>query len=519
MMREARATTGSHLLPWQWPWVAAAAVLAGASTVVWSGLGGEAASTAITDLAAVVTALSGAWIVLRAARGAGDPVPWRYLGAAMALWGLGEVIWGYYEVILGDEVPFPSIADIAYLAAVPFAVVGVLAFARGSGIRFQVRTILDGCLVSGALLFITWALVLGPVWRADAGGVWVHLVSIAYPVTDLILAVLALVIVQWGNDVDRSSLRMVAAALLVMAATDTAFTWLTTNGTFTSSNPMAMLWPVSYLMLALSTRLHSRGSRLTARPGESIGAVLTPYIPLVGAIAVAIPRLLDGHPLGPFLTINGASLIVLLLVRQAITAWDLRTTVTTLHDRERELQRLALEDPLTGLANRASFAARLESAVSAPRAEPAVIYIDLDGFKHVNDSFGHATGDELLIEVGRRLQACMSPSMVLARLGGDEFVVLVEDGHDEALEVARQILQTFKLPFDRDGEAIEFQASIGVAAAPIGGSPDEAVRRADAAMYVAKTNGKGRAVDYPDEDLVFVQPEPSNAQPVRAWLQ
>jgi diguanylate cyclase len=507
MTRGACTTAAGDHAGIRWsPWAVTAGALAATSALIWSGALDESASTAITDAAAVLTALGGAWIVLRAAGRAAEPMPWRLLGAAMVLWGVGEVLWGYYEVILSDEVPFPSVADIAYLGAVPFAVAGVLSFARGSGIRFHVRTILDGCLASGSLLFITWALVLGPLWRDDAGGLWVHTISVAYPVTDLVLAVLALVIVQWGNDVQRSSLRIVAAALLVMAATDTAFTWLTTNGTFTSSNPISMLWPVSYVMLAFATRLGSSGTRRTTRADESLGSLLTPYVPLLGAIAVATPRLLDGHPLGPFLTINGAALVALVLLRQAITAWDLRRTVGALHERERELQRLASEDSLTGLANRASFAIRLEEALSAPGAEPAVVYIDLDGFKEVNDSFGHAAGDDLLIEVGRRLQACLSPSMVLARLGGDEFVVLVEAGHDEAVSLARQILGAFELPFRREGEAISFHASLGIAAAPIGGSPDEAVRRADAAMYVAKATGKGRAVDYPGEDLLLSEP-------------
>lgn len=470
---------------------------------MWSGWGGGSVSTTITDGAAILAALGGAWIVLRSARGRSvDRAPWLLLGVAMLLWGLGEVLWGWYEVILGDEVPFPTVADIAYLGAVPFAVAGLLAFARGSGARFHVRAFLDGCMVSASMLFIAWALVLGPVWRTDDDSLWVHIISVAYPVTDLVLAALALVVVQWGNAADRSSLRMVAAALLVMAAADTVFTWLTTNGTYTSSNPISMLWPVAYLLLAFSTCLREDSTERRAHTGEAIGSVLTPYVPLLGAIAVAAPRVLHGHPLGPFLTINGASLVAIVLIRQALTAWDLHTTVTALHARESDLVRLALEDPLTGLANRASFTAHLEGALEAPDVQPAVIYIDLDGFKQVNDRFGHAAGDDLLVEVSRRLQACMTGSMVVARLGGDEFVVLVSDGHAAAVSVAGQILQAFALPFRRDGESVPVQASLGIAAAPIGGSLDEAVRRADAAMYVAKTTGKGHAVDYPDEALV-----------------
>jgi diguanylate cyclase (GGDEF)-like protein len=108
-------------------------------------------------------------------------------------------------------------------------------------------------------------------------------------------------------------------------------------------------------------------------------------------------------------------------------------------------------------------------------------------------------GDELLTEVAARLTACVTDAMLLARLGGDEFVVLVEHGDREAVRLAHRILDSFNAPFHHEGEPISFQASVGIATAPLEGGPEEAVRRADAAMYVAKTTGKGRAVGYPDE--------------------
>ena len=484
-------------------WQLAAGALGLATVVISSGILSDRLATIVTDAAAVLTALGGAWVVLTASRTGTNRAAWRLLAVAMLLWGVGEVLWGYVEVIVGDEVPFPSVADVAYLGAVPFAIAGLLTFARGSGGHFQLRSILDACLVSGALLFITWALVLGPAWRTTGDATLEHLISVAYPATDLVLAVLALVIVHWGIGSDRSSLRLLAAALLVMAVTDSAFTWLTTNGTFSSSNPIAMLWPASYLMIARAATLHDVAAPTTDLRDQPIGSLLAPYLPLAGAVAVATPRALAGDPLGPFLAINGTVLLVLLLVRQGITAWDLRSTVAILHEQERVLERLALEDPLTGLPNRASFATRLEAAVGTGR-EPAVIYIDLDGFKQINDSFGHGAGDELLVEVARRLEACLGPGMLVARLGGDEFVVLVEPGHAAAVSVARQILQTLAFPFHAGGETVRVAASLGIAAAPADGSPDEAVRRADAAMYVAKTSGKGRAVDYPDENLVVL---------------
>ncbi|MGQ0434699.1 MAG: diguanylate cyclase domain-containing protein [Microthrixaceae bacterium] len=480
-------------------WAASGALLLATGAVI-TGLGGESTSAAIADGSSVVASLGGGWIVIRSGRGRTvDRTPWLLLGAAMVLWGIGEVLWTWCEVIVGDEVPYPSIADISYLGAVPFAVAGLLAFTRGSRSTFHLRTLLDACLVAASLLFITWALVLGPAWRADDSSLAVHAVTVAYPITDLILAALALIIVQSDTTRDRWSLRMVAAAMLLMATADSAFTWIITYGTFSSSNPITMLWPTAYLLIAFSTAFRDGPAHHEPTSQRRIGSVLAPYIPLIGSIAVATPRLVEGRPLGPFLTVNGAVLILLVLVRQAMIAWDLRATVAALHDRETELERLVAEDALTGLGNRSSFASRLDTALDGNGAPPAVVFIDLDGFKQVNDSFGHAAGDELLVEVSRRLRACTTSTMELARLGGDEFVVLVPEGQNAAEDVAKRILESFELPFTREGESIPFRASIGVASAPAGGSPDEAVRRADAAMYVAKSTGKGHAVTYPDD--------------------
>jgi diguanylate cyclase (GGDEF)-like protein len=488
----------------RWPgaaWLAAFGAIPALAVLIGVGLGGERATIALADVASVLTAVGGGAVLLRAGRRSPDGGrPWLLLGAAMLLWGLGEVLWGFHEVVQHDEVPFPSIADVAYLAAVPFALAGVLAFARGSGAGFQLRTVLDGCLVAASLLFASWALVLGPLFAQGSDSTLEQAVSIAYPLTDLVLAVLALLIVQWGNTAERVAIRIVAAGLLVMALTDSAFTWMTMDGSYSSSQPIVMLWPLSYLLLAVAASYRRGEDRRAVPRAQELGSMLTPYLPLVLALAVAVPRAV-GDGLGPFLSVNGAIIVVVVLLRQAVLAIDLRTTVRSLHERERQLERLAHQDSLTGLANRASFGRCLEQAVEAGH-EPTVVYIDLDGFKQVNDSFGHAAGDELLIEVARRLEACMDPSMMLARLGGDEFVVLVDGSHETAVEVARQILESFEVPFQHAGETVAFQASLGIATAPAGASPDEAVRRADAAMYVAKASGKGRAVDYPDEELL-----------------
>jgi diguanylate cyclase len=153
------------------------------------------------------------------------------------------------------------------------------------------------------------------------------------------------------------------------------------------------------------------------------------------------------------------------------------------------------EDPLTGLATRTSFEAHLEGAVRACDATQqrlALLFIDLDGFKPVNDTFGHASGDRVLRSVGERLRALHKEGGErVARVGGDEFLVLLatDASQDGAAARARQIVQTLSRPYEVDGRQVAISCSIGIAFYPDGGSPAKLIARADAAMYAAKRAG------------------------------
>jgi diguanylate cyclase (GGDEF)-like protein len=162
-----------------------------------------------------------------------------------------------------------------------------------------------------------------------------------------------------------------------------------------------------------------------------------------------------------------------------------------------ELQHQAFHDPLTGLPNRALFADRLEHAtarVSRGTSGLAVLFVDLDGFKRINDRHGHAVGDLLLRAVSKRLQTSLRVGDTVARLGGDEFVVLLED--IDAVDVARQsadrLVATLDHPFIINDDLYKISASIGVVFCPAGFTRSaDLVREADRAMYQAKATGAG----------------------------
>lgn len=172
---------------------------------------------------------------------------------------------------------------------------------------------------------------------------------------------------------------------------------------------------------------------------------------------------------------------------------------------EEQLAHQAFYDSLTDLPNRALFMQRLEHAlaVSKRRRKPvAVLFLDLDDFKEVNDSFGHAAGDALLAALAQRLQACVRPMDTVARIGGDEFTVLLDatDWRDDAIHVAERIVDELGRPFQIDGDEAFVQASIGLAFSdPDRHSAADVLREADVALYHAKRAGKGRYVVFGEE--------------------
>ena len=182
--------------------------------------------------------------------------------------------------------------------------------------------------------------------------------------------------------------------------------------------------------------------------------------------------------------------------------------ITARREAEEQLRHQAFHDALTGLANRALFTNRVEHALvlrsQLARAEVAVLFLDLDDFKGVNDTLGHVAGDTLLRGVGVRLRDSLSPSYTVARLGGDEFAVLIEEvaGPASAVDAAERLVASLQTPFDIEGREVFVSASVGIA---LGTVADDLLRAADVAMYRAKASGKAQCVMYVPtmtEDLV-----------------
>jgi len=181
----------------------------------------------------------------------------------------------------------------------------------------------------------------------------------------------------------------------------------------------------------------------------------------------------------------------------------------TIHDvterkvMQEEIERLAFHDPLTGLANRRLFLGRLDHALAGQRRSDrrcAVLFLDLDDFKKINDALGHSAGDELLCVVARRLVGSVRPADTVARLGGDEFAVLLEDVDLEAsMRLVERLEADLRPPIRLQHAERSIRASIGIAMAQGNTSADDILRNADAAMYAAKVGGKNSHKSFPSK--------------------
>ncbi|WP_315782430.1 MULTISPECIES: GGDEF domain-containing protein [unclassified Bradyrhizobium] len=217
------------------------------------------------------------------------------------------------------------------------------------------------------------------------------------------------------------------------------------------------------------------GTMILCSIGPVIPGVATSHEPLLFAMYLQMPVY--------FLAMTGA-------------AFRLNKMLVAVMHAKRESDELARRDPLTGLNNRSGLIEALQSRLDGRTGDQqgfAVLYLDLDGFKPVNDTFGHAAGDELLKIVGRTLRDVVAPSDLIARIGGDEFVVLTGDSAiDRALALGERIIEVMTAPIALPGGArVNIGMSIGIAAAPDHGiDPEALLFAADAALYEAKSSGK-----------------------------
>ncbi|HSP36904.1 MAG TPA: EAL domain-containing protein [Frankiaceae bacterium] len=434
---------------------------------------------------------------------------WVALSVGTGGWAAGEVVWSVYELLADRQTPFPSGADIGYLVFPVAVTVGLWLMAASSSRGDRRRLLLDGVTVTCSLLLISSMTALGAVLHAGAGTSLGLVVGLAYPVGDV--AVLTMTVLLLSRSVgNRLCLGLLGVGLVCMSMSDSAFAYLTAVGGYASGDPVDLGWFAAFALIALAGCAQRADAAGTTRTGAASAdeqlphsgtpaavGIYLPYLPLLIAGAVLVRQLLAGRRLGVFDTLLAAALLLLVFVRQYSTLRDNRRLFLTVEAREQQLRFQAFHDTLTGLANRALFSDRLQHALELHRRDlrpVAVLLCDLDDFKVVNDTSGHAAGDELLTRVADRLRGAIRTGDTVARLGGDEFAVLLEDGGDPH-QTGTRICDALREPFVLGDHPATISVSVGLAVANAAdGTPteDELLAHADAAMYDAKRDGKNQ---------------------------
>jgi len=224
-------------------------------------------------------------------------------------------------------VPVPSWADLGYLIAIPLAVAALVVHpaTRGSGVR-KARWMFDGLLVATALLFLSWTLVLGPLWRSANLSTWTGIVSLAYPFGDVVIVFFIVLAIRGMTGGNRLSLWCLLAALLAMALSDSTFTYLTEVANYTSGSLIDAGWVAAYLGIALAAFSSRSGSVVVPRAEHSrpsLASLVSPLLPVLLALSVAAVEIRLGHRLDHAAWLMALGLIALVLARQGLMVLEL----------------------------------------------------------------------------------------------------------------------------------------------------------------------------------------------------
>ena len=418
---------------------------------------------------------------------------WGLVVASLVCWAIGDIIWSAFDLFNGER-PSVSVADIFYLAGYPFLALGLIRMAKlRSKYRPARGLALDAIAMTGAAAMATWYYLVVPAVEGVAG--LEKIVWASYPLADVAL-VAALTMLAFAPGKRGMPTVLIGSGLLLMLVLDVGFAVLPRFGGESWLDLLDVFYPTCNILIALAL-LHRNASELIepvplifhrihpARVAFLGVAMFTP--PVMTAIQYA-QGTRTGAPLlfGSTLGLGGVVYLRLAgLVRE--------------HERSQDqLSILASHDALTGLPNRKLLTDRIEHAVTrTTRTDEvvAVLYLDLDRFKAVNDTRGHEAGDQLLIETARRLTTCVREGDTVARIGGDEFAILCEDLDSRGTMnmIADRVVAAIAEPFTvGDGVAV-VSASAGLMFPARWTSDAESIlRMADAAMYSAKDAGKDR---------------------------
>ncbi|TWP52163.1 GGDEF domain-containing protein [Lentzea tibetensis] len=481
---------------------AVGAVLVATVVLVVSGVLGRDASVAVDKIEQLVFAVAALACYARTAK----PRWRRWMVAAMASLTVGLSAWIWGQQVLSVQLPSSTLAPLGFLLVPVLTLAAVIVLAHSGGRddrphdrRSRLVVVIDGLVIVGSLFVLTWVSALESMVRAWATSGPGFVTVVAHPALYLV-TIVSLVVSSWTHrSIRQLPMLFITLAGIGQSASGWVFAYLISQGADVIP-PVAdigfMACPAMFFLSSIAPVHHVRHTDGRLHTGDML-YLLVPYVPLMITGLFIFVGTATGVRLNPVEIYAGLAVVLLVIVRQLVTLMENVRLVDELRISREQLRHEALHDPLTGVANRVLFRERLTNALGVrDRDRPLVLlFIDVDGFKAVNDSYGHAEGDAVLRNVAKRLTHCLRAQDTVARLGGDEFGVLV-DGADPD-ELGGRVLEALRSPHQVHGRRHEVHASIGAAQQATydpGCTADDMLGSADAAMYTAKRLGKGMVV-------------------------
>ncbi|HVN11075.1 MAG TPA: bifunctional diguanylate cyclase/phosphodiesterase [Kineosporiaceae bacterium] len=471
--------------------------------------------------AAVFAAWCCGWTLLRDRRAGRGPDTWRWralLLVGVTGWAFGQAVWSLYQLVAGRPLPSPSLADVGYFALPVFAVPAVLALPMTTSPRpappaeltvgdrrTRLLLALDAQVIVCSLFLLTWSTTLGAAVHSKAPTTATFAVAVAYPITDLIMAVIVLLIAVFRRPHHPQVLVLLGAGLVALSVSDSLFLYLVSVRAGAMPPPYNVGFVAGPVLIGLAALAPEPESRARPGGGQTWAAtwfVLLPYLPLTAIGLLVVAQQGTGSTMDGTEAYGLVVLVGLVVVRQLLTLLENMELLRRVRQGQDQLHHQAFHDWLTGLPNRALFRDRLEQALERHRRgghRLAMLFCDLDDFKGVNDTLGHAAGDELLTVTAQRLRSSVRASDTVARLGGDEFAIVLDDDGMSPLTTGERVLAALERPVMLAGRHLSPRASAGLVVVEPGEHPVTAealLHQADAAMYRAKRSGKGRLVQH-----------------------
>jgi diguanylate cyclase (GGDEF)-like protein len=387
---------------------------------------------------------------------------------AVSLWVIASTV-SSIALFYSISTTSSTISNTMYLLFYPLAIIGLPRLLAASR-KISLIELVDSTIFGLGLSTLGSALFLKPVLPHFEGDIGKTFFAIMFPIADLILVCVVVAAVSMQGFSRRGM--VLSMGVVVFALTDFLYLWQNINGIYFMGSLFDVGWIMGLLLIAES--FWQPGIDSKAREGINpilVSISVSLSATLLGLIAIRpdyFPRLI---------LIPAIATLTLAFARMALALSQAKNI-----GQERLLART---DELTGLPNRRRLVTEIDAFVLK---EGALLLLDLDGFKPINDAYGHETGDKVLQQVALRFERALPHGTLLARLGGDEFGVLIEGGHESAVEIALALRATLSYPFHINNKEIQLGVSIGVAKNT--GEKDLLVR-ADNAMYTAKREGLG----------------------------